>query len=109
MPDFGGDTYHCDNELIYQLLVVGKLAVGYIGGQLGHFDSDVAISLLFTQLDILDELLHLNALVGLLDHERKVNPLDHIREVVQLVFDAVVLSFHIVEAIFQTFQINRVL
>ena len=83
--------------------------MGYVCRQLGHFYSDVPVSLLLAQLDILDEFLHLNALVGLLDHERKINPLDHVREVVQLVLDAVVLRFHIVLAIIQTFQINRVI
>ena len=70
--------------------------VRYVGRQLGHLDGDVAISLLLAQLDILDEFFHLNALVGLrlLAHERKVDPLDDISQVVQLLLYDIVFGVH---------------
>lgn len=102
-------TYHCQDEFVHQVWVVGQLVVRYVGWQLGHLDGDIAVSLLFAQLNVLDELLHLNALVGLLRHERKVNPLDHVRQVVQLILDLIVFGVHMVHTNIQNFLINRVI
>lgn len=92
--DGSGPLFNCGNELRYEVSILGMLLKGPIWRQLWHLDGDVTISLLQRQLDVPDEFLHHDTFVLLLLHQRQVNPLDHICEVVKTTLDLNFLVFH---------------
>lgn len=69
--------------------------------QLRDIDRDVAISLLNRQLDVLDKLIHLQSLIRLGFHKGQVNFADHLSQIIELVFDEIVLILGHIESKFK--------
>ena len=88
-------TYNSDLELFNEFFVFLNVGLVLVGGDEGDSDGDRPVGLLQRDVDLLLELLHVQADLVTVLHQREVDVADHRLETLQSLLRLVFLFYHI--------------